>query len=313
MSANDLLWTEKYRPKTIEDAVLPKAIKKKLSAVVASGTIPNLILNGSPGMGKTTAALAIVSQLGADYIIINGSLESNIDTLRTKIAQFASSVSFTDGPKIVIMDEADYLNPTSTQPALRRFLEEFAGNCRFIFTCNNKSRIIPALHSRCDVIDYSIPREERPALQEAFAKSILKILDEEGIKYNPKAVFQLIATKTPDWRSIVGTLQSYALGGEIDVGILTAIDETVFADLLTALKEKKFNDVRRWVGQNPDIEAAELFRRLYDVASEKVAKESIPNLVLILGEWQFKATHAVDQEINTMACLTEIMANVTWQ
>lgn len=306
------LWVERYRPTKIEDVILPKNLEETFKSIVEGGTIPNMILNGPAGTGKTTVAKAICAELDSDYIFINGSDERNIDTLRNKIRQFASTVSFGDGVKVVIIDEADYLNPQSTQPAMRGFIEEFSDNCRFIMTCNNKSKIIKPLHSRCTVLDYTIPRKELPNMAARFFERCKKILDAEGIEYSDKVLVSLIQDMAPDWRQVLQSLQSYSLSGKIDSGILAQLDESTFNELVTALKAKNFRDMRKWVATHMDLEPTVIFRKLYDCMSEKVSPKSIPNLVLILGEWQYKSAHVMDQEINTVACMTEIMAEVEW-
>lgn len=311
--SKDFLWVEKYRPKTINDTVLPSDIKSAFQQFVDQGSIPNLLLTGGPGVGKTTAARAMLEQLDCDYIVINGSLKGNIDTLRNDIQQFASSVSFSGGRKYVILDEADYLNPQSTQPALRNFMEEFSKNCGFILTCNFKNRIIEPLHSRCSVVDFKIPTKEKPKLAAQFFKRACSVLDNESVEYDQKVVVELIQKHFPDWRRILNELQRYGATGKIDSGILVNLSDEGFKKLVGYLKDKNFTDVRKWVGENADNEPTVVFRKLYDHASEIMTKSSIPQLVLILSEYQYKHAFAADHEINLVACLTHIMMECEWQ
>lgn len=307
------LFVEKYRPQSIEETILPETLEKTFKAIVKDGNIPNMILAGKQGTGKTTVAKALCAELDCDYIFINGSDERNIDTLRNKIRNFASTVSFGSGIKVVIIDEADYLNPQSTQPAMRAFIEEFSDNCRFIMTCNNVGKIIKALQSRCTVFDYAIPRKELPTLALRFFERCKGILDNEGIEYEEKVLAALIQKTAPDWRQTLGILQSYSQVGKIDSGILSALPDGSFDELIAALKDKNFKEMRKWVATHMDIEPTVVFRKIYDISSTKMKPESIPNAILILGEWQYKSGHVMDQEINTAACLTELMANTEWR
>ena len=304
----DFLWVEKYRPRCIDECVLPNNLKETLKEFVSQGDIPNLILSGGPGVGKTTAAKAMLDELGLTYMFINGSEESGIDVLRTKIKNFASTVSLHGGRKYLILDEADYLNAQSTQPALRGFIEEFHKNCGFILTCNYKNRIIPALQSRCSVIEFSIPKSEKQKLAGEFFNRIKLILDEEEIKYEPKAVAELINKFFPDWRRVLNELQRYSVSGKIDDGILVDISEVNIKELMHFMKNKEFTNVRKWVVENLSNDPTRLFRRLYDNLYNYVDGSSIPHVVVILGEYQYKAAFVADQEINTLACLTEIMS-----
>lgn len=304
----EVLWVEKYRPRTISDCVLPKDIKKTFQAFIDSGTIPNLLLTGTQGTGKTTAARAMCEQLQCDYIIINGSMNGGIDTLRNEIQQFASTVSFGGGRKMVILDEADYLNVQSTQPALRNFMEEFSKNCGFILTCNFKSRIIEPLHSRCSIVEFKIPPKEKPLLAGEFYKRTLKILETENITFNKNVVGELIARHFPDWRRILNELQRYSVGGEIDSGILVNLSDEHFTQLVTILKDRRFNDMRKWVAESNDIESSVLFRKIYDSLSTILKGTSIPQAILILADYQYKAAFVADQEINLVACLSQLMA-----
>jgi len=307
------LWVEQYRPRDIESCVLPKSLKSSLQSFVDKETLPNLILSGGPGVGKTTAARAMLEQIGSTYMFINGSEESGIDVLRTKIKNFASTVSLEGGKKYLILDEADYLNPQSTQPALRGFIEEFHKNCGFILTCNYKNRIIPALQSRCSVIDFVIPNAEKAKLAQQFFKRVMEILNENEIKFNEKAVAELINSHFPDWRKVLNELQRYSVSGEIDAGILVNLGEKNIKDLMAMMKKKEFTNVRKWVVDNLDNDSDKLFRNIYDNLYEFVDPSSIPHVVVALGEYQYKAAFVADQEINMMACLTEIMGRAKFK
>jgi len=304
----DFLWVEKYRPKTIGECVLPSGLKQTLSEFVSKGDLPNMILSGGPGVGKTTAAKAMLDQLGLTYMFINGSEESGIDVLRTKIKNFASTVSLHGGRKYLILDEADYLNAQSTQPALRGFIEEFHKNCGFILTCNYKNRLIPPLHSRCSVVDFTIQKSEKKELAEQFFKKVMNILVVEDIKFEPKAVAEVINKFFPDWRRVINELQRYSVSGRIDAGILVDISEINIKELMRFMKDKEFTNVRKWIVNNIDNDPTRLFRRLYDNLYDYMDGSSIPHVVVILGEYQYKAAFVADQEINMLACLTEIMA-----
>jgi DNA polymerase III delta prime subunit len=307
------LWVEQYRPRDIESCILPKSLKSSLQSFVDKETLPNLILSGGPGVGKTTAARAMLEQIGSTYMFINGSEESGIDVLRTKIKNFASTVSLEGGKKYLILDEADYLNPQSTQPALRGFIEEFHKNCGFILTCNYKNRIIPALKSRCSVIDFVIPKAEKNKLATQFFNRVLQILNENEIKFNEKAVAELINSHFPDWRKVLNELQRYSVSGEIDAGILVNLGDKNIKDLMAMMKKKEFTNVRKWVVDNLDNDSDKLFRSIYDNLYEFVDPSSIPHVVVALGEYQYKAAFVADLEINMMACLTEIMGRVKFK
>ena len=306
---DDFLWTEIYRPKTVAETILPQQLKTTFQQFVDQKNVPNLILSGGPGVGKTTVAMAMLDELQCDHIMINGSMNGNIDTLRHEIMNYASSVSFYGGRKYVILDEADYLNPNSTQPALRNFMEEFSKNCGFILTCNFKNRIIAPLHSRCSVIDFKFSKEENMEMAAQFFARCLQILDKENVKYDKKVLVEFIRKYYPDNRRILNELQRYSATGGIDSGILNNIKEVSITNLVTSLKEKNFTDVRKWVGENADTDTTSLFRRIYDKSSDFMKQSSIPNLVLILADYQYKAAFVADTEINLTACLTEIMAN----
>ncbi len=302
------LWVEQYRPKTVDECILPKTLKSQLQSYVNKQDISNLILAGGPGVGKTTAARAMLEQIGATYMFINGSEESGIDVLRTKIKNFASTVSLEGGRKYLILDEADYLNPQSTQPALRGFMEEFHSNCGFILTCNYKNKLISPLHSRCGVVDFTIPKSEKAGLAGQFFKRAISILEENEIKYNEKVVAELINNHFPDWRRILNELQRYSVSGEIDAGILVNLGEKNIKDLMGMMKKKEFTNVRKWVVENIDNDPDTLFRAVYDNLYNHLDPSTIPHVVVILGEYQYKNAFVADAEINMVACLTEIMA-----
>ena len=305
---NDILWVEKYRPKLVDQCVLPDNTQKVFSEIVEKGEIPNLLLTGSPGIGKTTIAKALCNQLECDWLMINGSDEGRmIDTLRTTITNFASTVSLSGGKKVLIIDEADYMNPESVQPAMRGSIEQFAQNCRFIFTCNFKNRIIPALHSRCSVVDFKIKKDDKPLLAQKFLSIVTGILDKESVKYKPDVVAQLIMKYFPDFRRVLNELQKHAVGGTIDENILTQASEENLKELFVALKKKDFNTMRKWVAENIDNDHVRLYRQIYDSLYSKFAKPSIPQAVLTIAEYSYKAAFVADQEVNMVACLTELM------
>ena len=305
---NEFLWVEKYRPNVIADVILPSHIKATFEDIVNGGELHNMLLTGTAGLGKTTVAKALCNELDLDYLLINGSEEGNIDTLRNKIKQFASTVSLSGGYKVVILDEADYLNPQSTQPALRGFIEEFSGNCRFILTCNFKNRIIEPLHSRCSVIEFNIAKKDMPPLLSDFMKRVEYILKAEGIKYEPQVIADLIMKHMPDWRRVLNELQRYSTSGSIDTGILVSVSETSINDLMLHIKHKDFKRMRQWVADNMDTEPASIFRKIYDSMYDYIDPKSIPQLVLILADYQYKNAFVADHELNLVACLTEIMA-----
>jgi DNA polymerase III delta prime subunit len=308
-SRNEMfLWVEKYRPQKIDDCVLPQSLKDTFRQYVEQGELPNFLFTGSAGVGKTTIAKALCNEIGAEYMMINGSEESGIDTLRTKIKGFASTISLTDAKKVVILDEADYLNANSTQPALRGFIEEFANNCRFILTCNFKNRIIEPIHSRCAVVEFKIDSKDKQEIAATFFKRAVSILKQEQIEFDPKVVAELITKHFPDYRRILNELQRYSVSGKIDSGILVNMSEESFKGLIKLLKEKDFTEVRKWVSKNSDSDTTSLFRELYDSAANTIEPNSVPQLVLILADYQYKAAFVADHELNIMAALTEIMA-----
>ena len=302
------LWVEKYRPDNINACVLPNELKDTFSEFVKDKHIPNLILSGGSGVGKTTVAKSMVHQIGSTYMMINGSEESGIDILRTKIKNFASTVSLEGGRKYIILDEADYLNPQSTQPALRGFMEEFHKNCGFILTCNYKNRLIPPLQSRCSVVDFVIPNKQRPKLAQDFFKSVTNILNQENVKYDKKVVLELITKYFPDWRRILNELQRYSASGKIDAGLLVNLQEVQIHDLMVSLKKKEFTKVREWVVQHIDNDPIRIYRLIYDSLYDSVDSSTIPHAVVCIGDYCYKSSLVADQEINLLACLTELMA-----
>ena len=303
----EYLWVEKYRPKTIDECILPESIKSTFKSMVESGESQNLLLSGSAGCGKTTIAKALCNELDTDNIIINCSEDGNIDTLRTKIRNFASTVSLSGAKKIVILDEFDYSNAQSTQPALRGFIEEFSNNCRFILTCNFKNRIIEPLHSRCTTINFSVPKKEKPKMASQFMERVKYVLDKDGIPYEEKVIAELIMKHFPDFRRVLNELQRYSIAGSIDVGILTQIGEIHIKDLVEHMKSKDFTSARKWAVDNLDNSPSELFRKVYDGLYDHLAPSSIPQAVLILAEYQYKSAFVADQEINLVACIVELM------
>jgi DNA polymerase III delta prime subunit len=307
-----MLWVEKYRPKTIEECILPDALKKTFQDFVNQKKIPNLLMAGTAGVGKTTVARALCEEIGCDYIIINGSDESGIDVLRNKIKNYASSMSLSGGRKVVILDEADYLNPNSTQPALRGAIEEFASNCSFIFTCNYKNRIIDPIHSRCTVIDFKA-NGSKAKMAGQFFKRVENILQTEGITYEKEVVASVITKHFPDNRRILNELQRYAAGGTIDKGILASVSEIRMTELVTALKDKDFASCRKWVTNNLDNDPTRIFRNIYDGLYGVLEANSVPQMVVILAKYQYQAAFVADHEINLIACLTEIMVECVFK
>jgi DNA polymerase III delta prime subunit len=305
----DFLWVEKYRPKTIEETILPCDLKQTFQQFVDKKNIPNLILAGSAGVGKTTVARAMLEQLQCDYIIINGSMNGNIDTLRNEILNFASAVSLSGGRKYVILDEADYLNANSTQPALRNFMEEFSRNCGFILTCNFKNRIIEPLHSRCSVIDFKISKKSMAKLATQFFKRVTVILEAEGIEYDQQVVAQVINKHFPDWRRVLNELQRYSATGKIDTGILANMTESSIKELVDHIKDKNYTECRKWVKNNLDTDVNYLYNQFYDMASEIVEPADIPQLVVHVAEFQYKNAFVANPEINFAAFLANIMSD----
>ena len=306
---SDFIWVEKYRPTTIDECILPKGIKKTFQDFVGRGEIPNMLLSGPPGIGKTTVAKALCYQLKADYYVINGSDEGRfLDTVRNSAKNFASTVSLTSDSKhkVIIIDEAD--NTTSdVQLLLRASIEEFSRNCRFIFTCNYKNKIIDPLHSRCSVVDFSVNKKDKPTIAAQFFARINYILDKENVKSDKKVVAELISKHFPDWRRVLNECQRYSVGGEIDSGILASFSDVSINELTKSLKEKNFSEVRKWVNTNLDNDTTLLFRRIYDSLYETLVASSIPAAILVLAKYQYQVAFVADQEINLLACLTEIM------
>ena len=311
----EFLWTEKYRPSKLVDCVLSPNLLKTFEGIVSSGEMQNLLLCGTAGAGKTTVARALCNELDLDCIVINGSEDSGIDVLRGRIRQFASTISLEGSgkPKVVILDEADYLNPQSTQPALRGFIEEFSSNCRFILTCNFKNRIIEPLHSRCAVIEFNTPKSQLAVLAGSFMKRMCYILQEEKVDYSKPIIADLIIRYAPDWRRVIGECQRYSVCGRIDEGILSNLGEVNIQVLVKALREKDFKTMRSWVVNNLDIEPTAIFRKIYDNIIEYAKPASVPQVVLILADYQYKDAFVADHELNLVACMTELMANAEWK
>ena len=307
------LWVEKYRPTNVDECILPNNLKQTFKEFVKQKTIPNLILSGGAGVGKTTVATAMINEIGATSMMINGSEESGIDVLRTKIKNFASTSSLEGGRKYLILDESDYLNPQSTQPALRGFMEEFHKNCGFILTCNYKNRLIEPLHSRCSGVDFRIPKGEINKLCTQFFKRVKSILDEEAIKYDDKVILELITKYFPDWRRTLNELQKYSVSGQIDSGILVNLSEVNINELMDALKKNEFTVVRKWIVNNLDNDPNRMFRVIYDSLYDYLDGSTIPHAVIIIGDYSYKSAFVADQEINMLACMTELMGAVKFK
>lgn len=311
MNFDNMLWCEKYRPKTIQNVILPESIKNTFQTFVDTKDIPNMILSGSPGSGKTTVAKALCNQLDMEYMFINASEENGIDILRTRIRNFASTTSLTGNKKAVILDEAEYLS-VNAQPALRGFMEEFQNNCRFILTCNYKNKIIAPLHSRCTVIDFAIPSSKKASMANEFMIRIKNILKNESVEYSSdESILLLIVKHFPDFRRTINELQKCCSSGVLKINDLQL--NLNIQGLLKSLKDKKFNDMRKWVAQNLDNDSHVIFKELYDALTEKMEPQSIPKAVIILSEYQYKSAFVVDQEINTVACFTELMSECIWK
>jgi DNA polymerase III delta prime subunit len=310
---DEVLWVEKYRPRVIEDTILPQKTKDSFKRFVSDGSIPNLLLAGGPGVGKTTVAKAMLDELGCDYIIKNGSLNVNLDTLRYEISSFASAVSFTGGRKYVIFDEADYLNAANVQPALRNFIEEFSKNCGFIFTCNFKNRIIEPLRSRLSEVDFTIEKADKPKLAAQFFKRVTAILNNESVEFDQKVVAKVIEKHFPDFRRVLTELQTYAASGRIDEGIFVNIKQESIDTLFELLRTKNFTGMRKWVSDNSDQDMNEMFRRIYDAATDRVELKSMPGFCVTLADYMYKANFVADPEINMVAFLTEVMIECTYK
>jgi len=309
--SKDYLFVEKYRPRKVADCILPDKLKSTFQKFVDDKQIPNLLLSGSSGTGKTTVARAMLEEIGCDYIVINGSLNGGIDTLRNDIMNFASSVSLTGGRKYVILDEADYLT-NSTQPALRNFMEEFSKNCGFILTCNYKDKIIQPLHSRCSVIDFKITKTDKDVLAKQFFKRVMEILQKEKIESEKNAVAGVIVKFFPDWRRVLNEIQTYSATGKIDSGILANLQDVSLGQLVGFLKAKNFTSMRKWVGES-DFDAVSLFRAFYDKAENYLTKESIPPLVLLISKYQYQHSFVANPDINITAFLTEVMIECSFK
>ncbi len=306
------LWVEKYRPQTIDDCILPEDTKATFKEFLKKGEVPNLLLCGTAGTGKTTVARALCEELGCDYIVINGSDEGRqIDTLRTKIKSFASAISFEGKTKVVIIDEADYLNKDSVQPALRAFIENFSENCRFIFTCNYKQRIIAPLHSRTTVIEFKSDKKDKAVLATKFMKRMQGILNSEGVTYKDPVLAELLMKYFPDYRRVINELQRYSSAGTIDEGILNNIAEINTKELVNSLREKDWKKMRQWVANNVDSDPQCIFRFIFDSLVPEIS--TVPQMVLLIADYQYKSAFCADQEINLIACLTEIMASVKFK
>jgi DNA polymerase III delta prime subunit len=309
----DFLWVEQYRPKTIDDCILPDSLKSLFSAFIKKGEISNMLFSGTAGIGKTTVAKALCNQMNCDWIMINGSEEGGIDVLRNKIKNFASTVSLSGGKKVVILDEADYLNPQSTQPALRGFVEEFHKNCRFILTCNFKNRIIEPLHSRFSNIEFKVNPKDKPKLASRLFERAVYILKEQNVSYDDKVLVELITKHFPDFRKLINELQRYSVSGSIDAGILVNVSDENLKTLVTHLKGKAFSDMRKWVVNNLDNDPVKIFRKIYDTLYINLEPSTIPHAVLIIADYQYKSAFVADQEINLVACLTELMSQVKFK
>ena len=309
----DFLWVEQYRPKTIDDCILPDSLKTLFSAFIKKGEISNMLFSGTAGIGKTTVAKALCEQMNCDWIMINGSEEGGIDVLRNKIKNFASTVSLSGGKKVVILDEADYLNPQSTQPALRGFVEEFHKNCRFILTCNFKNRIIEPLHSRFSNIEFKVNPKDKPKLASRLFERAVYILKEQNVSYEDKVLVELITKHFPDFRKLINELQRYSVSGSIDAGILVNVSDENLKTLVTHLKNKEFGDMRKWVVNNLDNDPVKIFRKIYDTLYTNLEPSTIPHAVLIIADYQYKSAFVADQEINLVACLTELMSQVKFK
>jgi DNA polymerase III delta prime subunit len=307
---NEALWVEKYRPHTIADCILPDEYKTTFQSYVDRKEIPHLLLCGTPGTGKTTVARALCDEIGCDYLMINGSDESGIDTFRVKIKNYASAMSLGGGKKVIIIDEADYLNPNSTQPAMRAAMEEFAHNCTFIMTCNFKNRIIEPLHSRCAVIEFKLRKEDKPKMAMAFMKRAAEILGNEKVPYDKAVLVEVVKKHFPDYRRVLNELQRYSVSGKIDSGILSSIADVSLKDLVTSLKDQNFSAMRKWVADFGSDDPARIYRKIYDSLYDIMDKSTIPNAVLILAKYQYQSAFVADQELNLVACLTEIMVEV---
>ena len=313
VKVDEVLWVERYRPQVIADTILPEKTKSMFKKFVADNNVPNLLLTGGPGVGKTTIAKAMLEELDCDYKIMNGSLNVNIDAIRYDISTYASAVSLQGGRKYVIFDEADYLNAANVQPALRNFIEEYSSNCGFIFTCNFKNRIIAPLRSRLSEVDFTIETSDRPKLAMQFMKRVQGILEQEQVEYDQAVVAKVIQKHFPDFRRVLTELQSYSASGKIDEGIFVNLKQESMDELFRLLKEKNFTDMRKWVAKNSDQDMNEMFRRIYDMATDKVEMRSMPGFVVTLADYMYKANFVADLEINMVAFLTEVMIETSFK
>jgi DNA polymerase III delta prime subunit len=309
---NEVLFVEKYRPHTIADCILPDEYKATFQSYVDRKEIPHLLLCGGPGVGKTTVAKALCDEIGCDYLMINGSDESGIDTFRTKIKNYASAMSLGGGKKVIIIDEADYLNPNSTQPAMRAAMEEFAHNCTFIMTCNYKNRIIEPLHSRCAVIEFKLRKEDKPKMAAAFMRRAAEILNQEKIPFDKTVLAEVVKKHFPDYRRVLNELQRYSVSGQIDAGILKSIADVSISELVAALKDQNFGAMRKWVADFGGDDPAVVYRKIYDSLYDIMDKSTIPNAVVILAKYSYQSAFVADQELNLTACLTELMAECSF-
>lgn len=312
INLNESLWVEKYRPQIIDDCILSKSLKDTFNAIVKSGDIPNMLFASSSGTGKSTVARALCQEMSLDYLFINASEDSGIDILRNKIRQFASTVSLSGGLKVVILDEADYLNQNSTMVAMRGFMEEFS-NTRFIFTCNFKNKIIAAIHSRCSIIEFNPDKKTLASLAQQFMKRVQFILKNEKIKYDDRTIAELIILFAPDWRKILGELQRFSVSGEITSDILVGSSDENLGELINYLKVKDFGKMRSWVSSNSSLDSTVVYHKIYDALSEHVESSSIPSAVLILAEYSFKSQNTVDKELQLVAACTELMGSIIWK
>lgn len=309
----EFLWTEKYRPRRVKETILPEQTKKIFQEFVDKKNVQNLLLTGTAGTGKTTVAKAMLDEIGADYLIINGSLNMDKATLKNDIANFASTMSFVGGRKYVILDEADYLNITHVQPGLRNFMEEYSGNCGFIFTCNFPNKIMDAIKSRCAVIDFKITNQDKTKLAGQFHKRCCEILKAENVEFDPAVVAEVIKKFFPDNRKVLGELQKYSQLGKIDTGILASVRDSSVKEVIKFMQEKDFTSIRKWCAENSDISSDELFSSLYKLILESMTPVGAAQATIILAKYQEYSKGCSNLEINNCACLTEIMIEAEWQ
>ena len=304
------VWVEKYRPQTLGDCILPSSVQQTLAGIMAQADLPNLLLTGKAGTGKTTVARAIAADLDMDVLVINASDENGIDVLRTKLKDFASSVSFDGKRKMIILDESDYLNPQSTQPALRAFMEEFAGSCVFVLTCNHSNRIIAPLHSRCSVVNFTVPKTERPGIMAQFAKRVFQILDAESVVYDKKLVLEVIQQHFPDFRRTLNELQRFSATGTLQADILSQVSDKDVTALMKAMASADFNAVRKWMSDHEDVDESAFYRMLSDHLPKHLKNSDLPQTILVLADYSYRSAFAADKSLNMLACLTDIMGNL---